>query len=321
MSIIERAAALLGPITPTQRKMRPAFTEEETHQPNSAEIAVDNSLLERPSPSYAAHVPMPKPEDRRPAEGQRMSRPLHIDIEKLREQSVITPDGERTSNAESFRRIKRRILMDPTDSKSEKPSNLVMVTSALPGEGKSFCTINLAISIAMEMDKTVLLVDADVAKPSITSMLGVRRDEERGLMDVLLDRDIDLAEVLYKTDIGTLSILPAGARYARATEMLASDRMGTLLAELAERYQDRIILFDSPPLLFASEASALAQRMGQIVLVVEAGRTTERALKDALARVESCNVAGVVLNKGSASGGSWYGSYGYGYGYGYDYGS
>jgi exopolysaccharide/PEP-CTERM locus tyrosine autokinase len=185
----------------------------------------------------------------------------------------------------------------------------------LPGEGKSFCTVNLAISIAMETNRTVLLVDADVAKPSITSVLGVRSKDERGLMDVLLDKRIDLADVLCKTDIANLTILPAGTQHTRSTEMLAGDRMGALLAEMAERYNDRIILFDSPPLLVASEASVLAGRMGQILLVVEAGRTTERVLKDALARVESCNVVGLLLNKGTASA-AGYDVYGYGYGYG-----
>jgi receptor protein-tyrosine kinase len=187
----------------------------------------------------------------------------------------------------------------------------------LPGEGKTFCTINLAISIAMEMDRTVLLVDADVARPSITTALGIKAETEKGLMDVLLDRRIELTDVLCKTDIGKLSVLPAGTRHARATEVLASDRMRELLEEMAERYQDRVIIFDSPPLLAASEACALASRMGQILVVVEAGRTTERALKDALSRIESSNVLGVLLNKGGAPGAGYYGGYGYGYGYGH----
>jgi receptor protein-tyrosine kinase len=187
-----------------------------------------------------------------------------------------------------------------------------MITSALPGEGKTFCTINLAISIAMEMDRTVLLVDADVAKPSITSALGIKAEAEMGLMDVLSDRGIDLASVLFKTDMPSLSILPAGTRHARATEVLASERMRILLQEMAQRYSDRVIIFDSPPLLVASEASVLANRMGQILVVVEAGKTQEAALKKALGRIESGNVLGVLLNKGEAPE-SEYGYDGYGY--------
>jgi exopolysaccharide/PEP-CTERM locus tyrosine autokinase len=190
------------------------------------------------------------------------------------------------------------------------PTNLVMVTSALPGEGKTFCAINLAISIALEMDRTVLLVDADFAKPSIPQALGLEAD--RGLMDVLVDPRIDLADVLWKTTIDKLMLLPAGTMHQHATELLASEAMGTLLREMAERYRERIIVFDSAPLLAASEASALAHHMGQIVMIVEAGRTTERALKEAVSRVESSNVVGLVLNKGVGRARGYGGDYGYG---------
>ena len=223
---------------------------------------------------------------------------------------MITPDGERTAIAESFRRIKRQILANAANSRAgAPPANLVMVTSALPGEGKTFCAINLAISIALEMDRTVLLVDADVAKPGVPQALGL--EAEKGLMDVLLDRRVDLADVLWKTDIGRLTLLPAGTTHKHATELLASDAMRGLLQEMAERYHDRIIIFDSPPLLAASEAGVLASQMGQIVVVVEAGKTSEAALKDALGRIESSKVAGLLLNKGESPGlGYGYGGYG-----------
>ena len=317
MSIIERAADLLRPASkPQGEPVVGVVGEVKTPEPDLIERAVGNDGLHSRSFAAANRVRAADVEPSRAPDSRQVSRLLHIDIAKLREQSVISPDGERSPNAESFRRIKRKILFDAVNPKSETATNLVMVTSALPGEGKTFCTINLAISIAMEINRTILLVDADVAKPSITSMLGIRSEGERGLMDVLYDKRIDLADVLCKTDIANLNILPAGTKHARGTEMLAGNRMGALLAEMAERYHDRIILFDSPPLLAASEASVLAERMGQILMVVEAGRTTERALKDALARVESCNVVGLLLNKGTAAG-SGYGAYGYGYGYGY----
>jgi exopolysaccharide/PEP-CTERM locus tyrosine autokinase len=222
---------------------------------------------------------------------------------------MITPDGERTPNAESFRRIKRQILANVAKSKAGAPANLVLVTSALAGEGKTFCAINLAISIALEMDRTVLLVDADVAKPSVPQALGLKA--EQGLLNVLLDRRINLAEVLWNTDIGKLTLLPAGTAHQHATELLASDAMRVLLQEMAERYHDRIIIFDSPPLLGASEAGVLASQMGQIVMVVEAGKTSEAALKAALGRIESSNVTGLLLNKGEGPGRGYdYGGYG-----------
>jgi exopolysaccharide/PEP-CTERM locus tyrosine autokinase len=224
---------------------------------------------------------------------------------------MIAPGGERTATAESFRRIKRRILTNALNSKANMPANLVLVTSALAGEGKTFCSINLAISIALEVDHAVLLVDADVRKPSIPEVFGLRA--EKGLMDLLVDRRIDMAEVLYRTDIGKLTLLPAGTAQERATELLASGATRELLSEMAARYRDRIIIFDSPPLLAASEAGVLASQMGQVVVVVESGRTTESALKGALSRIDSSHLTGLVLNKGAGPGlGNYYGGYGSG---------
>lgn len=233
---------------------------------------------------------------------------ITIDRARLRRQNIMTPDDARTPNAESFRRIKRHILANVTNPRAGMERNLVLVTSALPGEGKTFCAINLAISIALEMDRTVLLVDADVGKPSIPRTLGLQ--VERGLLDVLLDRHIDLADVLCKTDIGKLTLLSAGTPHHHATELLASEAMSVLLREMSERYKDRVIIFDSPPLLAASEAGVLASRMGQVVMVVEAGKTSEATLKTALARIESSNITGLLLNKGEVPAGDYYGAYG-----------
>jgi len=184
-----------------------------------------------------------------------------------------------------------------------------MVTSALAGEGKTFCAINLAISLALEVDRTVLLVDADVAKANVPRVLGLEAD--RGLMEVLLDRNVHLTDVLWKADIGKLAVLPVGGAHKHATELLGSEAMRGLLREMAERYRDRIIIFDSPPLLAASEAGALASQMGQIVMVVEAAKTSEAQIKEALGRIDAGRVAGLLLNK--ADGFSL--EYGYG-GYG-----
>ncbi|MHB1291136.1 MAG: XrtA-associated tyrosine autokinase [Sulfuricella sp.] len=243
--------------------------------------------------------------------GGRVSKQGMINLAKLRQLGMIIPDGERTQIAEEFRLIKRPLIMNAFNqgAGSVNSGNLIMVTSALAGEGKTFCAANLAMSIAMEMDHTVLLVDADVARPAIPDYLGL--ESGRGLMDVLLDDKLDLADVLIKTNVETLSILPAGSRHKRATELLASQAMSDLLKEIARRYPDRIVIFDSPPLLLTSEARVLASQMGQIVLVVAAESTTQQAIKEALRQIETCDVVNLIYNKAREfPGGEYYGYYG-----------
>jgi receptor protein-tyrosine kinase len=281
MSIIERAAELLRS-APQGAQGRPATPEKDEVgrrdliESASADLPRGTNALERSS--------------RRPA------RQFAVDRNRLRTLGLITPDGERTPLAESFRRVKRQILASVAKPKpGAPPANLVLITSALAGEGKTFCAINLAISMALERNRTVLLVDGDVAKPSVPRALGLQA--EGGLMEVLLDRHVELGDVLWKTDIGALTVLPAGKAHKHATELMASDATRALLHEMAERYPDRIVLFDSPPLLAASEAGALASHVGQIVVVVEARRTSESALKDALERIDTSRVTGLLLNK------------------------
>ena len=239
------------------------------------------------------------------------NRTLELQLRWLRQNNMITPDTDRTPIAESFRRIKRHILANAAKSTADAPSNLVMITSAMPGEGKTFCAVNLAISIAMEMDRTVLLVDADTVRPSVLRALGLTA-ELPGLMDVLGDPSIDVTDVMHATNIEKLSIMPAGTPHRHATEMLASEAMRAVVRDLAARYDERIVIFDSPPLLVSSEAAVLATHMSQIVVVVAAGQTTEAGLKDALKRVEGCGHVGLLLNKGRASSAGYYGYDGYG---------
>ena len=239
------------------------------------------------------------------------SKTVNIDLQRLREGGMIAPDGDKTPLAEEFRVIKRPLLKNAFGSgASIRNGNLIMVTSAFPREGKSFCAINLAMSIAMERDRTVLLVDADVARPSIPQKFGIAPDV--GLMDVLLDSHVNLSDAIVRTNVNKLALLPAGRPHRQATELLASEAMANLLAELSERYSDRIVIFDSPPLLVTTEARTLAANMGQIVMVVESDNTTHEALREALATIESCDVVGMVLNKGRRSNpGDSYGYYGY----------
>lgn len=258
-----------------------------------------------------------------PTARKTVSQGVKIDKLRLASQDLVSPADPRSRIAEEFRSIKRPLIRN-AQGKSAVPiknGNLIMITSALPGEGKSTSAVNLAISIAMELDNTVLLVDADVAKPSVPAMLGLTL--ERGLLDVVVEDSLDLSDVMVRTDIDKLSILPSGSRNARATELLASETMARLLNEMSIRYPDRIIIFDSPPLLLTNEARALAAHMGQIVLVVEAERTTQTAVQQALAAIESCPVKLLMLNKakyGRRGSGLGYGGYGYGdytpYGYG-----
>ena len=245
-----------------------------------------------------------------------MSRTAQIDLAHLAEIGMVTPDRPRSAIAEEYRVIKRPLLRNATAVGPAQidDGNLIMVSSALPSEGKTFCAINLAISMAMELDYTVLLVDADVSRPSVLNQLGL--PPERGLMDALAGDVTDLSDVLLRTNIEKLTLLPAGMPHARATELLASEAMTQLLEQMSNRYPDRIIIFDSPPLLVTTESRVLATHMGQIVMVVEAERTTHSTVRQALATIENCPVKLMVLNKSRERGPGSY--YGYGYGYGED---
>jgi protein-tyrosine kinase len=240
------------------------------------------------------------------------SRSVEIDLAAMAIAGYVTPEASRAQIADEFRVIKRPIIKNAhwkSGSKTER-GNRVMVTSALPGEGKTFISINLALSIALEVDSTVLLVDADVANPNIAKVMNL--PPSKGLMDLLTSDRLEVADVLLKTNVDKLSLLPAGTPHPRATEMLASQAMANLVAEMASRYPDRILVFDSPPLLVTTEARVLASHMGQIVMVVEADSTSQTAVTRAIETIESCPIVLMVLNRAPRS---EIGNY-YGYGYG-----
>jgi len=242
----------------------------------------------------------------------RKSREVEIDLVHLAAQGYVTPDATRSQLADEFRVIKRPLLNN-AHGKSAAPirrANLLMITSSMPGEGKTFTAVNLAMSIAMEVDTTVLLVDADVARPAVLDRLGLASSP--GLLDLLTQPDLEMSDVLLRTNVERLSILPAGTPHPRATELLASAGMNRLLDEMATRYSDRILVFDAPPLLLSTESRALASQVGQVLLIVEADRTTQGAVTTALGMVESCPVVMTVLNKidPAQSGSGYYGQYG-----------
>jgi len=244
-------------------------------------------------------------------QGRESTQQAEINLAKLHQLGMITSDHGITLAKQEFSGIKRALIQNVISQRSVKGNhgNLIMLTSALPGEGKTFCAINLAMSLAIEMDHTVLLVDADVARPSVLRTLGL--ESELGLIDVLLDDNLDLADVMLKTNVDSLSILPAGSSHRHATELLASLAMSKLLNDISTRYSDRIVIFDSPPLLLTNEAHVLARQMGQIVLVVDSENTTQQTVKNALQLIESNSNISLIYNKAEAflSGGK----YGYGY--------
>ena len=253
-----------------------------------------------------------------PAQPVPTSRHIELDIAALAAAGIITPNAPRSRLADQYRVIKRPLIRNATGKGAAvlKHGNLIMVTSALAGEGKSFTAVNLAMSIAAERDHTVMLVDADVARPSVPRMLGFPPGP--GLLDVLLG-SVEMSSVLLRSDIDKLTLLPSGTPHPRATELLASDAMGRLLDDIANRYADRIVIFDSPPLLLTTEARVLATHMGQVVVVVQADKTLQAEVDRALATIEACPVRLMLLNQARAQVEGAYG-YGYGYGYGEEYG-
>jgi exopolysaccharide/PEP-CTERM locus tyrosine autokinase len=238
-----------------------------------------------------------------------------VDRDKLREAGFIVPDGPVTGISEEFRIIKRQLLLAAKGSQKIAPvpyGERILICSAHPDEGKTFCALNLALSIAAEKDNEVLLVDADFAKPSILSSLGL--EGSKGLMDALADPQLPVENCIIHTDIPGLAILPAGDQTNADTEYLASSRTEQVLNRLTQNNPHRIVIFDSPPALSASPASVLATHVGQVVMVVKANETTETALRDALSLMGGCEHIQLLLNgiKFSPTG-RRFGSY-YGYG-------
>ena len=287
-SLIERAAgafdfrAFMAPEVPVER-VRPAPPSVAPVAPPMVEPAV------QPVMQAAAS----KPRAARPITG-----PIHpIDRMHLREQCLIEPDGPVTGLLEEFRIVKRQLLLTAAESRAGRGAahgERILVCSAHPGEGKTFCAVNLALSIAAEKDNEVLLVDADFAKPSVLSTLGLPGGP--GLMDALADPSVVIEDCILRTDIAGLHVLPAGNSTGSDTEFLASARTGPLLDRLTAQSPNRIVMVDSPPVLAASPASELAAHVGQAVMVVRSERTGEAALRDAVSILAGCDDIKLLLN-------------------------
>jgi Mrp family chromosome partitioning ATPase len=254
-----------------------------------------------PTPAEAPPVPAPEP--------VAFCGPFAaIDRDHLRDAGLIVPEDPVTGLLEEFRIVKRELLADARSGDSAL-ARRILVCSPHPGEGKTYCATNLAIALAAERGIEVLLVDADMVKPSVTERLGI--EAELGLMDALADPALRPEELVIATDIEGLFVLPAGTASRRDAEYLASARTADVLDRLTEGAPDRIVIFDTPPALAASPAAELAQHVGQAVLVVRADETSRPALEDAQQLLSACGNIKLLLNAARYSpSGRRFGSYG-----------
>ena len=263
-----------------------------------------------PTPAYTANVPAPV------AKAVRFSGEQHpINRQHLRDQGLIVPEGSVTGLLEEFRIIKRQLLLGASQLAQHGmgvAAQRVLICSPHPGEGKSFTAVNLALAIAAEKETEVLLVDADFAKPSVLSMLGLPGGP--GLMDALSDPSVDAAKCVIGTDVPGLWVLPAGNATTTDSEFLSSSRTRAVLDRLVEGAPQRFVIFDSPPALAASPAAELAKYVGQAVLVARADKTGQGSLEDAVSLLSACPNIQLLLNAVHFSpSGRRFGSY-YGYG-------
>lgn len=220
-----------------------------------------------------------------------------IDRDCLARHGLIQPEGQVTELLEEFRIVKRQVLQSVRKARatgSGAMAQRVLVCSPHPDEGKSYCAVNLAIALAAEKDSEVLLVDADFAKPSLLKMLGLPKGP--GFMDILAREDMKVEDCVLATDISGLHVLPAGNHTTSDSEYLASHRTAEVLDRLTRAAPNRIVIFDSPPALAASQAAELAEHVGQAIVVARADRTGQSALEDALTLLSSCPDLKLLLN-------------------------
>ena len=237
-----------------------------------------------------------------------------LDLQHLEQRNFVSLSSERRLINEEYRVIKRKLITNAFGPLSHtlKHPNLILVSSSRPGEGKTFSSINLALSIALEQDKTVLLVDSDVLRPSVSKTLNI--SHHVGLTDYLLSSDVKVSDIILSTNVERLKIVTAGRPHHLSTELLASERMLMLVNEFASRYPDRIVIFDAPPLLGVNETAVMASMCGQAVIVVEENSTKLAEIEQAVALLPKDIATGFIINKAHRNQGK-------GYGYGYYYGA
>jgi receptor protein-tyrosine kinase len=238
---------------------------------------------------------------------------LALDRGRLASFGIAIPSSARSRTVEEFRLVKRNLMAAWSQSDltgDRRSGRLIMITSARPGEGKTFTSINLALAFASERDVKALLVDVDTQHPGLPKIFGIPGD--KGIVDVLAG-DLELSEVLIQTNFPNLMLLPAGRGGPHVPELLSSREMGALLVELMQRLSDRFIIIDTPPCMASSDAAALAPLVGQIVFVVEAHSTQQAEVEAALSMLSACPQISLLLNKSDTLASEHFGSYGYYY--------
>jgi exopolysaccharide/PEP-CTERM locus tyrosine autokinase len=314
MNIIEKALEKKA-----EKNEKSAQSKEPRIEKNASFKSVSEDLLERESGSPEPEVMTNSDAISQGILGKRSKAPvltgkeadLRVNLALLKEKGMLVPEVSQSQLADEYRVIKRPILdnIEGQDLNGIERANLVLVTSSLPGEGKTFTAANLALSIATERDKTVMLIDGDVAKPSISKLFGI--ESKKGLID-LIEGEASFQDVLLHTDIPNLAIMPAGKIHEQSTEILASSAMKEIISEISSRYKDRVVIIDSPPLLAATQGEVLASLVGQVVMVIESDSTAQHLVSEAAEKLASCEVVGCVLNKSRS---------GFGMGYYYGYGN
>ncbi len=291
------------------------------------ELPVETPAPKKPAPepkvktpqvaaSRSSASPAAKPnettENSFPQEETRSSKYSEINVEALTQKGFITQQSTNRHLKEQFRAVKRKLLNNAFGaiSKTLTHANLIIVSSCNANEGKTFSAINLALSIALEQDKTVLLVDTDVLRPNVVKELGV--PPVSGLTEFLSGQISDVSDIIYNTNIDNFKFISAGSPHELSTELLASEKMAKLMEELASRYSDRVVIFDAPPLLGVNETHIMANLVGQAVIVVEENKTRLTDVQVAVEQLEKKLAIGFLVNK---SKGEAKDQYGYGYGY------
>lgn len=307
-----RPAISIPPVAPSRPVVPPVAPMKPISPTTSSVPAAVDAAVEAPVVEAFASQPSAHPETPPPVPFTGVRHP--IDRDRLREQGLIVPEGSVTGLVEEFRIVKRQLLMQAADLRRQNAgpaAQRVLISSPHPGEGKTYCALNLALTIAAEKESEVLLVDADFAKPSILSTLGLPGGP--GLMDALMDESIDVAQCVLGTDVPGLWVLPAGDTTVNDSEYLGTSRAGQVLDRLTEGAPRRIVIFDSPPALAASPAAELAKHVGQVVVIVRADRTGQGALEDAVSLLDGCPNVQLMLNGAQFSpSGRRFGAY-YGY--------
>lgn len=303
-----------------QREIEAKLAAEKKAQSDSPTIKSDKedtvelTSIEQLMAAKAVAKELP-PEQLAPApEKEANNGRITINVVELEKKGFVSINATRSGINEEYREIKRKLLKNAFGllSSTIERANIIMVTSARPSEGKTFTAVNLALSIAAEQDKTVLLVDADVLKPNVLRTLNAKA--ESGLMEYLIGEVDDISEVLYHTNIDKLKVIPAGRSHHLSTELLASKKMEETIREFSSRYADRIVIIDSPPMLGINESAVLAGFAGQAVMVVEEGKSKLNDIQKAVARLNPEMAIGFVVNKSTNSNSDDTGYYGYYYG-------